>query len=85
MWKKSESTIGTVIIGFLKTAKSRKLYLTNNAQNKPIVKEPICVLDFFVHSDFQKQGYAHVLFNNMLEVIFLIIKIFIKILIIKIR
>uniref|UniRef100_A0A915D9V9 N-acetyltransferase domain-containing protein n=1 Tax=Ditylenchus dipsaci TaxID=166011 RepID=A0A915D9V9_9BILA len=57
MWKKNEAkTNASIVIGFLKAAR-RKLYL-NDAKGKSFVNTPVCILDFYVHPSFQKQGYA---------------------------
>jgi len=66
MWhKKDDSPSVSIVYGFLRTCR-RRLYLNNNDQQCTIAS-PISVMDFFVHPSVQKQGYAFVLFNNMLE------------------
>jgi alpha-tubulin N-acetyltransferase 1 len=66
MWqKKDDSPSVSIVYGFLRTIR-RRLYLVNNDQQCTIAT-PVSVMDFFVHPSVQKQGYALVLFNNMLE------------------
>jgi len=66
MWqKKDDCPSVSIVYGFLRTCR-RKLYLINNDQ-KCTIASPVSVMDFFVHLSVQKQGYALVLFNNMLE------------------
>ncbi|KAI1724367.1 GNAT acetyltransferase, mec-17 domain-containing protein [Ditylenchus destructor] len=66
MWKRHDTRpSASIVIGYLKTTK-RQLYLKDTEDNN-YVTTPLCVLDFFVHPSMQKQGYAEVIFNHMLE------------------
>lgn len=56
----------SIIIGMLKIG-YKNLYLMDTAM-RPFQTTPLCILDFFVHEDYQRKGYGHTLFDYMLKV-----------------
>lgn len=60
------SSTRTVVIGGIKAGK-RKLFLHNPLANYSEA-EPVCLLDFYVHESYQRQGYGKLLFEHFLQV-----------------
>jgi len=65
LWEPGNRPNQSVVVGLLKVG-YKGLYLYNRSVRAYNVK-PLCVLDFFIHSSKQRQGYGHRLFDYMLE------------------
>lgn len=53
-------------IGFVKVG-HRHLYYYDR-HGKPLEIDPLCVLDFYVREEFQRQGFGHAVMDFMIEV-----------------
>lgn len=68
--------LDNLLIGFLKISK-KEIYIWDN--NGKINKEnPLCLLDFYINENYQRNGYGNKLFSYMLNVFFYIIIILIE-------
>ncbi|KAJ1347844.1 hypothetical protein KIN20_003010 [Parelaphostrongylus tenuis] len=66
MWQRHPSkTSSSIVIGMLKIGR-KHLYLLDESQRK-FEEEPLCILDFYVHSSVQRRGNGHKLFDYMLR------------------
>ncbi|VDM53168.1 unnamed protein product [Angiostrongylus costaricensis] len=66
MWQRHPTmTSFSIVIGMLKVGR-KHLYLLDENQRK-FEEEPLCILDFYVHSSVQRRGNGHQLFDYMLK------------------
>ena len=55
-----------MVLGFIKVGQ-KKLFLLDHRGNHNELT-PLCVLDFYIHENFQRRGLGLQLFNHMLNV-----------------
>lgn len=55
----------SIVLGILKVG-PKKLYLLDGAGKQQYEEKPLCILDFYVHEDVQRQGNGHKLYDYML-------------------
>uniref|UniRef100_A0A0K0D286 Alpha-tubulin N-acetyltransferase n=1 Tax=Angiostrongylus cantonensis TaxID=6313 RepID=A0A0K0D286_ANGCA len=65
MWQRHPTKSLSIVIGILKVGR-KHLYLLDESQRK-FEEEPLCILDFYVHSSVQRRGNGHQLFDYMLK------------------
>uniref|UniRef100_A0A915K944 Alpha-tubulin N-acetyltransferase n=1 Tax=Romanomermis culicivorax TaxID=13658 RepID=A0A915K944_ROMCU len=65
LWTQGNSASNSILLGYLKCA-PRCLYFYDD-QNRCKMYEPLCLLDFYVHANFQRRGYGKIMFDAMLQ------------------